>query len=66
MDANREAKQRASYRSVPESYKLPLHKRPAGTTQTEAAAIPVVDLGNGDVVEQVMEAGRHFGFFQVL
>jgi hypothetical protein len=50
----------ASHRSVPESY-----KRPAGTTQTEAAAIPVVDLGNGDVVEQLMDAGRHFGLFQV-
>ncbi|KAL6911262.1 hypothetical protein ACP4OV_000067 [Aristida adscensionis] len=58
----------AAYQSVPEPYIFPAHKRP-GTTPFSAATIPVVDLGgddHGEAVNQIMEAGRQFGLFQVV
>ncbi|KAL6635368.1 hypothetical protein ACP70R_028039 [Stipagrostis hirtigluma subsp. patula] len=58
----------AAYQSVPESYVFPEHKRP-GSSPSSAATIPVVDLGgddHGEAVELIMEAGRQFGFFQVV
>ena len=58
----------AVYQSVPESYVLPEHKRPGRSPPSSAAAIPVVDLGGDDtdkMAEQIVAAGREFGFFQV-
>ncbi|XP_062220757.1 2'-deoxymugineic-acid 2'-dioxygenase-like [Phragmites australis] len=58
----------AAYQSVPESYVFPEQKRP-GSSPCSAAAIPVVDLGgddHGKIVEQIIDAGREFGFFQVV
>ncbi|XP_066319905.1 2'-deoxymugineic-acid 2'-dioxygenase-like [Miscanthus floridulus] len=59
----------AVYQSVPESYVLPEHKRPGRSPPSSAAAIPVVDLGGDDpdrMAEQIVAAGREFGFFQVI
>ncbi|KAL6591516.1 hypothetical protein ACP70R_050019 [Stipagrostis hirtigluma subsp. patula] len=61
-----------AYGSVPEPYRLPEHKRPGSSPsskQSKEAAIPVVDLGGADhgkIVEQILQAGREFGFFQVI
>ncbi|KAL6911263.1 hypothetical protein ACP4OV_000068 [Aristida adscensionis] len=59
----------AAYLSVPEHYALPEHKRPGTSTSIKAEAIPVVDLGEADdgkIIEQIIAAGREFGFFQVV
>ena len=61
----------AVYQSVPEFYVLPKHKRPGSSPPSSTAAIaviPVVDLGGDDpdrMAEQIVAAGREFGFFQV-
>lgn len=59
----------AVYQSVPESYVLPEHQRPRSSPPSSAAAIPVVDLGGDDpdrTAEQIVAAGKEFGFFQVI
>ncbi|TVU07475.1 hypothetical protein EJB05_46798, partial [Eragrostis curvula] len=58
----------AAYDSVPESYVFPVDKRP-GNSASSAAAIPVVDLAGDDqdkIVKQIIDAGKEFGFFQVI
>ncbi|CAL4967689.1 unnamed protein product [Urochloa decumbens] len=58
----------AAHKSVPEAYVFPADKRP-GSSPSCAGAIPVVDLGGDDpdrIVKQIMDAGREFGFFQVI
>lgn len=59
----------AVYQSVPDTYVLPEHKRPGSSPPSSTAAIPVVDLGGDDpdrMAEQIVAAGREFGFFQVI
>lgn len=61
------------YEAVPQNYVMPMEKRP-GNVIPAWEAIPVVDLKGGNpngeelatVVEQIIDAGKEFGFLQVL
>nr|CAD1820977.1 unnamed protein product [Ananas comosus var. bracteatus] len=52
---------------------IPPEKRP-GKEASSSVALPVIDLrggelhgdGHGEIVEQIVEAGKEFGFFQVI
>ncbi|OAY75842.1 2'-deoxymugineic-acid 2'-dioxygenase [Ananas comosus] len=61
------------YEAVPQNYVMPMEKRP-GNVIPAWEAIPVVDLKGGNpngeelatVVEQIIDAGKEFGFLQVI
>ncbi|XP_020155802.1 2'-deoxymugineic-acid 2'-dioxygenase-like [Aegilops tauschii subsp. strangulata] len=58
----------ATHLSVPGRYILPVHKRPSSSVNGKWA-LPVVDLGgddDGTIAEEIVRAGREFGFFQVV
>uniref|UniRef100_A0A453PGY9 Fe2OG dioxygenase domain-containing protein n=2 Tax=Aegilops tauschii TaxID=37682 RepID=A0A453PGY9_AEGTS len=61
----------AAHQSVPGRYILPVHKRPSYSANGKVAPpmLPVVDLGGDDdgrIAEEIIRAGREFGFFQVV
>lgn len=55
-------------KSVPESYILPSDSRPGNTVVPLCETIPVIDLKGEPtkIIEQIIYAGKEFGFFQVL
>ncbi|KAF7090812.1 hypothetical protein CFC21_093507 [Triticum aestivum] len=58
----------ATHLLVPGRYILPVHKRPSSSVNGKGA-LPVVDLGGDDdgrIAEEIVRAGREFGFFQVV
>ncbi|KAF8401867.1 hypothetical protein HHK36_012815 [Tetracentron sinense] len=63
---------RINIQSVPESYVVPLEKRPGNLVVPLCKTIPVVDLGGGDgrdqteIIQQILKASQEFGFFQVI
>ncbi|KAJ4726869.1 Hyoscyamine 6-dioxygenase [Melia azedarach] len=58
--------------ALPENYIFPLEKRPGKFTVPPCNTIPVVDLSKAldhnrsDLIQQILKAGREFGFFQVI
>ncbi|XP_073012104.1 2'-deoxymugineic-acid 2'-dioxygenase-like [Typha latifolia] len=63
----------AGYQTVPERFIFPLEKRP-GKEVNLSITLPVINLRGGEVngvdhneiVQEIMEAGKAFGFFQVV
>ncbi|KAJ4726866.1 Hyoscyamine 6-dioxygenase [Melia azedarach] len=59
-------------KSLPENYIFPPEKRPGKFSVPSCDAIPVVDLSKAldhnrsDIIEQILKAGKEFGFFQVI
>lgn len=59
--------------TVPEKYIFPAHKRPAKELVDSSVALPVIDLrggrlqgdGRDEIVREIVDAGKQFGFFQV-
>ncbi|XP_020115050.1 2'-deoxymugineic-acid 2'-dioxygenase-like [Ananas comosus] len=60
--------------TVPEKYIFPAHKRPAKELVDSSVALPVIDLrggrlqgdGRDEIVREIVDAGKQFGFFQVV
>ncbi|KAJ4726868.1 Hyoscyamine 6-dioxygenase [Melia azedarach] len=58
--------------SLPENYIFPPEKRPGKFSVASCNTIPVVDLSKAvdhnrfDIIQQILEAGKEFGFFQVI
>ncbi|RWW66013.1 hypothetical protein BHE74_00026641 [Ensete ventricosum] len=58
----------SDYASIPESYVRPESQRPRLNEVIRGANVPTIDLGSGDepqIIAQVADACRSFGFFQV-
>ncbi|GAB2254418.1 hypothetical protein Droror1_Dr00022227 [Drosera rotundifolia] len=58
-----------SHKIVPENYVFPANKRPGEHLVAACKAIPTIDLNDvdkNDVIHQIMNACRDFGFFQVI
>ncbi|CAL9160083.1 unnamed protein product [Musa hybrid cultivar] len=59
----------SDYASIPESYVRPESQRPRLNEVIRGANIPTIDLGSEDelqIIAQVADASRSFGFFQVV
>ncbi|XP_059664407.1 hyoscyamine 6-dioxygenase-like [Cornus florida] len=62
----------SSVQSLPETYVVPPDQRPGKITVPVSKTIPVIDLGKAvgddrtDIVQQILNASREFGFFQVI
>ena len=57
------------YSNLPESYIRPESERPRLSEVSDCENVPVIDLGSQDkaqIVKQVGEACKFYGFFQVL
>lgn len=57
------------YSNLPESYIRPESERPRLSEVSECEDVPIIDLGcqnRAQIVHQIGEACRNYGFFQVL